>query len=121
MILNSDCCGKCSHGNKRYTMFPMSNIGMTVGMWRDVIGINDKARITVDTMLEYAAKEYGDLVKNPVMKGGNEGWYLDQHLISIRLSEWASTHGWDSFQKVPRNRVDRIHWKVPLTLEGITD
>ena len=75
-------------------MFPMSNIGMTVGMWRDVIGINDKARITVDTMREYAAKEYGGLVKKTCGEGGKTRVGILRSTFNLNTIERVGQHPW---------------------------
>ena len=52
--------------------------------------------------------EFGDVAVHEVHKGENVGWFLDQRLVSILVSDWAQQHGPGRVKLVRRNtRRDR--------------
>ena len=64
------------------------------------------------------------MAREPVVKGENDGWYMDQRMISILISKWVEKSGDSSVHYVPRNtgldRIDRSSWKV-TSLQGKLD
>jgi len=63
-------------------------------------------------LIEYMKTEFGDVAVDEVHKGENVGWYLDQRLISIQLSDWIRQRGRSRVMLVPRDtNTDRL---VPL-------
>ena len=116
LSLNSDCCDPFYHRGEQVKMIPLSSIGMSVSMWRDVMNTTAHSIFNANDIIEYLRDEFGDFVKQPVVKGENSGWYLDQHLISIRLAQWVKTHDKELIHYVPRSvghdRVDRSWWSI---------
>ena len=52
--------------------------------------------------------EFGDVAVGEVHKGENVGWYLDQRLVSILISDWMRHRGPGRVKLVPRNTdIDR--------------
>jgi len=47
--------------------------------------------------------EFGDVAGREVHKGENVGWYLDQRLVSILVSDWKRLSGPGRVKLVPRN------------------
>ena len=47
--------------------------------------------------------EFGDVAINEVHKGDNVGWYLDQRLVSILISDWIQQRGPGRVKLVARN------------------
>jgi len=47
--------------------------------------------------------EFGDVAVQEVTKGDNVGWFLDQRLVSILISDWMKQHGGHQVKMVPRN------------------
>jgi len=66
---------------------------------------NCRSPSDVDELVEYMKTEFGDVAGHEVYKGENVGWYLDQRLVSILVSDWIRQHGPDRVKLVPR-RVD---------------
>ena len=125
--LNAECCGSFRHRGQMYTMRPMCNIGMSVKMWREVVGpmTNGTWPFHVSQMIDHFQEVFGDVVRQPVVKGENEGWFLDQHMISVKLDRWARMSGrGSSILFLPRDtgkdRVDRSAWS-PHQVMGRND
>ena len=53
--------------------------------------------------------EFGEVAVRKTRRGRNVGWYLDQLLVSILVSEWIKQHGLDRVKKMRRKRkqIDR--------------
>ena len=66
---------------------------------------NGRSPSDVDELVEYMKKEFGDVVVRDVRKGQNVGWFLDQRLISILVSDWMKQHGPGRVKMVPRNTI----------------
>ena len=121
---NSDCCGSFKHNDEAYKMLPMANIGMNVNTWLNVTKRFKLSPRSVDEVLEYFSREFGSLAKESVVKGENDGWYMDQRMISILISDWMKKSGDSGVHLVPRNtgldRIDRSGWLV-TSLQGKLD
>ena len=46
----------------------------------------------VYTLIEYMQTEFGDVAVDEVHKGENVGWFLDQRLVSLMVSDWTRQH-----------------------------
>ena len=77
-----------------------------------------------EDIMRYMEQFYGDLAYRTVEKGENDGWYLDQHTVSIQIQKWADQHGPEKIDFVPRDpgrdRIDKISW-LPYNLVGKHD
>ena len=67
-----------------------------------------------DELIEYVKAEFGDVAVHEVHKGENVGWFLDQRLVSILVSDWTQQHGRPGRVKLVRRRpnVDRSVYSV---------
>ncbi len=124
--LNSDCCGEVRHKGRPYKMLPMCNIGMTIATWREVMNFKDNHVIQdSQDIIDYFAAEFGPVVDGPVEKGENQGWFLDQTMISIRIFDWAEKHNFSLVDYVRRDtgrdRIDRTYGWWPWRLSGRND
>ena len=54
---------------------------------------NNSVPSDVAELIEYMETEFGKVAVRPVHKGENLGWYLDQRLASILISDWEKQHG----------------------------
>jgi len=43
-------------------------------------------------VIEYMHSEFGDVAVDEVHKGENVGWFLDQRLVSLMVSDWTRQH-----------------------------
>jgi len=69
---------------------------------------NDSSPSDVDELIEYTKREFGDVAVQEVHKGENIGWFIDQRLVSILISNWMKQHGSGRVKMVPRDtRIDR--------------
>jgi len=64
---------------------------------------NARSPSNVYDLIEYMKTEFGDVADHQVTKGENVGWYLDQRLISILVSDWIRQHGPGRVRLVARN------------------
>ena len=75
-------------------------------------------------MLKTFVREFGPVAKQPVQKGENVGWFLDQMMVSLLIAEWTQRHGAERVKFLPRHvgvdRVDRSAWG-PSYSGGIAD
>jgi len=63
----------------------------------------------VNELVEYMKAKFGDVAVHEVHKGENVGWYLDQRLVSILVSDWSQHHGPGRVKLVRRNTgIDRL-------------
>jgi len=126
LSLNSGCCGRFTHKGKSYSMLPMCNVGMTVNTWKQVMQFQNISRFSdSQQIIDYVINEFGPFAGETVHKGENSGWYLDQHLISIRIQQWIDVYGSQTVSYVPRNtrtdRIDRSRWSPnpgPRTIDA---
>ena len=116
---NSECCGSFKHRERMYKMLPMCYIGMHLSTWSEVMNFDVKPNEPITNsqyILSYLQKDFGDIVTKKVVRGGNVGWYMDQHLISIRIQEWAAKNPPNSIQYIRRDtrrdRIDRAYWNA---------
>lgn len=68
---------------------------------------------SVDDILTYVVREFGPVALRPVHKGENVGWFIDQMMISLLVTEWKNNNN-NSVKYVPRDvgvdRIDRNTW-----------
>ena len=126
LALNSECCGNFKHDGYSYKMLPMCNIGMNVSTWCEVMRFHPDDRLLMpEQMVEYVATEMGEVARTAVSKGENDGWYLDQHLVSVRLAQWAVEHSSDEIAYIRRDtgrdRIDRDWGWNPYVTHHIKD
>jgi hypothetical protein len=112
VLVHWECCGEFKINNKSYSMYPMSNIGATVSIWRQVMNENHPTAYDSESILNYLLGVFGDISWSSVI-AGRETWYVDQRLVSIRLAEWMELHGQNSVYRVSDkgfSRADRAAW-----------
>nr|CAH0110640.1 unnamed protein product [Daphnia galeata] len=115
LLVHSECCEPFVLNNKSYPMYPMSNIGATVSAWRQII--NDNHNMIANdsaSILNYFEEIFGAQARRPIVVG-QETWYMDQQMVSIRLSEWITMHGNSSIYRMSDkgfSRLDRNKWEV---------
>lgn len=128
-LVHSDCCGQFTFNGRSYRMLPMSHIGASVAVWRQMVNVypssssplaNDSA-----TILMYLAKVFGRRVYKDVQFASDD-WYFDQKLISIRADEWIRRRQSAEKENVTFElsdddfyRIDRDEWKpdqIPVSL-----
>ena len=69
---------------------------------------NGSSPTDVDELVEHTRREFGDVAVQEVHKGENVGWFIDQRLVSILISDWTKQHGHGRVKMVPRNTtIDR--------------
>ncbi len=118
VLLHSECCIPFTMNNKSYPMYPMSNIGATVSIWRQIMNDNHNIAFDSESILNYLEEIFGKQVRRPIIVG-QEAWYMDQRMISIRLVEWMAKHGNKSVYRVSDDgfsRLDRIAWNADQLL-----
>ena len=132
-IVNSECCGTFRHKEKTYKMWPLANIMMNASTWRNVMNYmpyDENCKMQgntymldqnfADSILNYLFKEFGPLIEKPVVKGENNGWFMDQHLVSIRVTQWMEQDLREKLANfvprhdITRDRIDRSFWKRNL-------
>ena len=122
--INAFCCGFFLHNGTDYRELPMSNIIANVATWRKMIRPRTKQLSCPSDIVNYAEFEFGAVARKTVVKGGNAGWTMDQHLVSMWVADWERHHGNHSVGYVRRNsyhdRIDRARW-APRTLHNIVD
>jgi hypothetical protein len=113
VLVHSACCGYFSMNNKSYQHFPMSNIGASVSTWMQIT--NDNHSIIArdaESILDYLQEVFGEMARSPVVVG-QPAWYMDQHIVSIRIAEWMENHPNRSVHRVSDSgfsRIDRPTW-----------
>lgn len=125
LSLNSDCCSSFLHRGLNYKMLPMSNIGMRVMTWNKLTEKDCILPTSSQEILSFLFREFGEVAVQPVFKGENKGWYLDQMTISIMMKNWTEQYGSNHVMLIPRNtandRIDRSHWNGESSLDGKID
>ena len=121
------CCGYFKFKEKSYRMLPLSNIGARIWTWRDIMFGKHREclNLTSAAILEYFAEDFGSLVYEKVHKGGNDLWYLDQHMASVRIEQWVQINNDRSIvefgtRSIRRDRLDRSSWH-PRALGRLMD
>jgi hypothetical protein len=112
VLVHWGCCGEFEMHNKSYSIYPMSNIGATVSIWRQIMNDNHSIAYDSESILDYLSDVFGERARKPVVVGEDE-WYMDQQLVSIRLAEWMDVHGHSTVYRVSDkgfSRVDRGIW-----------
>ena len=118
VLVHSMCCGYFRFNGTEYRMYPMSNIGATAEVWREIM--NERQIIAEDSrsILEYLENYFGKLARFPASVA-SENWYMDQQLISIRIQNWILKHGNETVFKVSDEnyfRIDRSTWEKQISL-----
>ena len=127
LSLNSECCGKLTRHNFTFRMLPMGNIAMAVQQWSDVMNIDQSQPNDAISVLQYFHKEFGDAVYRPTQKGENEGWFMDQIMISLRIEQWLTQHNINRStiqyigRDTGRDRIDRQSWSFSMALHRVVD
>ncbi|KAI9559312.1 hypothetical protein GHT06_016101 [Daphnia sinensis] len=117
VLVHSTCCRPFKMNNQSYPMYPMSNIGATVSIWRQVMNDNHSIADDADTILNYLEDVFGDMARGSLIVG-QPTWYMDQRMTSIRLTEWMQKYGNESVYRVSDvgfSRFDRLNWNVATT------
>nr|CAH0102665.1 unnamed protein product [Daphnia galeata] len=112
VLVHGECCGEFKMNNKFYSMYPMSNIGATVSIWRQLMNENHSIAYDSESILNYLQDVFGEISWSSDIVG-RETWYMDQRLISIRIAEWMELHGQNSVYRVSDkgfSRADRASW-----------
>ena len=125
LCLNAHCCGDFLHHERSYSMIPIGNIGMRIRTWRSVTRRRGFVPLGVDGMITYFSREFGTVATSAIEKGENLGWFMDQQMISILISDWSRRENRASRvnyvrRDVGRDRIDRSAWR-PYTIDGAVD
>ena len=116
VLLHAMCCGFFPYNNSMYRMYPMSNIGATVQTWRQIVNDGHRYANDSESIFQYLQDDYGpDVRVKTVIASSN--WYLDQHVVSVRIQHWMNNHGdRDVFMVSDQgfNRVDRPRWQSDI-------
>ncbi|KAK2140269.1 hypothetical protein LSH36_1413g00015 [Paralvinella palmiformis] len=116
VLLNHGCCAWFVHGNVRQKMYPLTYVRMSSATWWKIIRMNtnmtDSDELSTGSILAVFRQEFGSLADEPVQKGQNAGWFLDQHLLSYWINEYINVNGrqWVMFGSRTGMRLDRIQW-----------
>ena len=113
VLVHGHCCGFFSFNGSMYRMYPMSNIGATVKTWRQIMNDGNQYANDSDSIVQYLEGSYGPKVRvKPII--GDQNWYLDQLVVSVRIQHWINEHGNKNVHMVSDqgfDRVDRPRWK----------
>ena len=124
MSVNSECCGSFDHGSHTYRLLPIGNIVTDINTWKEITNILSFYPRTVPEIIDYFFREFGPLALEKTRKDEYVGWYMDQRMISMRLSDWMDKYGGSNVQFVPRDvgrdRLDVNYW-IPYSLHGKSD
>jgi len=125
LSLNSDCCQPFSHRGKKHRMLPMANIGMKIQTWRSMTTKFGESPASIDDILTFFVREFGTVALRSVRKGENIGWFLDQMMVSLLVTEWTEKYDRTRVKYVPRqtgiDRIDRNNWDLGSTIEDKID
>ena len=124
MSVNSECCGSFDHGSHTYRLLPIGNIVTDINTWKEITNILGFCPRTVPEIIDYFFREFGLLALEKTRKDEYVGWYMDQRMISMRLSDWMDKYGGNNVEFVPRDvgrdRLDVNYW-MPYSLHGKSD
>ena len=117
-VTNAFCCGKFNHKGTSYQMYPMTNIIANLTTWRMMIRRHISTISCANDIVTYAKREFGSIATRVVHKGGNDGWYMDQHIASIWIADWNRHHNSVSYvgRYCRKDRIDRIRWAHSMVL-----
>ena len=122
--VNAFCCAPFVHNGSNHRTLPMTSIVATGAVWLSLVAQKGEPPRSSGAIIAYIAREFGDRATRNVIKGGNQGWNLDQNTISLLLETWQQSMGNGSLRLVRRNslrdRIDRSHWSS-RKLEGFYD
>lgn len=121
VLVHGLCCGFRTWNNRTFRMYPMSNVGASVAVWRQVMNEN-RTLVGKDpeSILAYLEETFGHRVREDIHVGETE-WYFDQYMLSMRLEDWMGRHGNQTVYYVSDaglSRVDRIKWDVDAMDQG---
>ena len=92
---------------------------MKISTWRNVTWHVGNSSQPVEDIVDFLTEEFGNITRNPVSKGDNDGWYMDQKIIRILIQKWIDSDV-DRGKKIvylPRktrkDRIDRSDWPDP--------
>jgi hypothetical protein len=74
VLVHSACCGFFQMNNKSYPMYPMSNIGATVSIWRQIMNDNHSIAYDSESILNYLGDVFGEMARSPVVVA-QPTWY----------------------------------------------
>ena len=114
ILVHSKCCAPFNYVGRSYPMFPMSNIGASAATWRQIINTNSSVLAKdSQSILKYFEFFFGKRVYRQV-EYASKDWYLDQHVVSIRIDEWIRRHSSNEstyrVSDVWYRRIDRRSW-----------
>lgn len=122
----------------RLLHLPISYAGASAGVWREIMGlshederglraagVHDLLRLAVEARLvndlgeERAHTNLGDNHRHADM----DMWHLDQRVLSSKVAAWGGfPHDTEMTVRYGhRDRVDRMRWQLPPSLEGYVD
>lgn len=128
LVLNTFCCGQFQYkypGNdtaKTYRMYPLSNVGASAKVWRELMFAQGLSSNTVGEVLQYTRHYFGE---GKVVLG-NDRWYTDQKLVSLKIYEYERKHGKGPIdlrrRSVRRDRLRRSDWRPSsINFNQLTD
>ena len=117
VILSNGCCGWFTHRSSRQKMYPMTYVRMRLSTWAALLqmhtDITDATDLTAEHIIAVFRHAFGSLVDNPVDKGQNDGWLMDQHLFSYWINQYRQTANEKvMFGNRQGMRLDHIQWPV---------
>ncbi len=123
MSLNSDCCGTFDHKGHILRLLPLGSIVADVTTWKQIMNVHGFSPRSVEEMLHYFFREFGPIALERTKKVEYIGWYLDQRMVSLRISDWIMNNS-ESVQFVPRDvgrdRIDSNYW-MPYSIYSRND
>ncbi len=90
VIWNAYCCGSFNFKGDKYTMYPLSHIGMVKKNWKKVMNIQseDYEKLNEETIMKIMKKLHGDSEVydgERTIQRGDQFWYMDQKTISVNI------------------------------------
>ena len=91
LVLNDMCCGTFRHNHTTYRMYPLSSIIAPLQIWREIINLppDVQRNFSISALADELEREFGNAAFGESARG-NDVWYLDQKLISIRIQQWQN-------------------------------
>ena len=122
--INAFCCGYFKHKRTKYRLLPMTNFVANVTTWRKLIRRHTVLPSCAGDILTYAESVFGATARKAVKKGGNDGWNIDQYMMSMWVDDWQRHFGRGSVAYVRRecnrDRIDRFSL-IPTILNTTID
>lgn len=114
VLVHSDCCGWFNLQGEAFRMLPMSNIGASASVWREILNTDHIIGKDSASILNYFADIFGDSLARKRATYASDAWSLDQMLITMKIDRWRKKQGpSDSTFKVSDKgfqRIDRASW-----------